>query len=50
MLGGYRSLFRAVERAGNAIFTRRVRPSRPRMLAAVATTVLLGPTVPRWWR
>lgn len=50
MLGGYRSLFRAVERAGTTIFTRRVRPSRPRMLAAVATTVLLGPKSPRWRR
>ncbi len=47
MLGGYRSLFRAVERAGTAIFTRRVRPARPRMLAAVAATVLLGPPSPR---
>jgi phytoene synthase len=49
MFGGYRSLFRAVERAGTAIFTRRVRPSRPRMLAAVATTVLLGTALPRRW-
>lgn len=49
MFGGYRSLFRAVERAGAAIFTRRVRPSRPRMLTAVAATVLLGPCSPRRW-
>lgn len=49
MFGGYRSLFRAVERAGTAIFTRRVRPTRPRVLAAVATAVLLGPQSPRWW-
>jgi phytoene synthase len=48
MFGGYRSLFRAVERAGAAIFTRRVRPPRSRMLAAVATTVLSGPAAPRW--
>ncbi len=49
MFGGYRALFRAVERAGTAIFTRRVRPSRPRMLSAVAATVLLGPDRPRLW-
>lgn len=49
MFGGYRTVFRAVVRAGSTIFTRRVRPARPRVLAGVAATVLLGPRSPRRW-
>ena len=43
MFGVYRSLLGSVRRAGREIFTRRVRPSRPRLLAAAARTILLGP-------
>jgi len=43
MFGVYRSLLGAVGRAGREIFSRRVRPGRPRLLAAAAGTVLVGP-------
>jgi phytoene synthase len=43
MFGVYRSLFAAVRRAGTTIFTARVRPARPRMLASAAATLCLGP-------
>lgn len=43
MFGVYGSLFRAVRRAGTAIFTRPVRPSRIAAVAAGAATILLGP-------
>jgi phytoene synthase len=43
MFGIYRSIFTAVRRAGTGIFVDRVRPSRPRLLAAAAGTLLLGP-------
>lgn len=43
MFGVYRSLFAAVRRAGTAIFTARVRPARPRLLASAAATLCLGP-------
>jgi phytoene synthase len=43
MFGVYRSLFAAVRRAGPAIFTTRVRPTRSRLLAAMGTTLLVGP-------
>jgi phytoene synthase len=43
MFGVYRSLFAAVRRAGPAIFTARVRPARPRVLASAAATLCLGP-------
>jgi phytoene synthase len=43
MYGVYRSLLGAVHRAGREIFIRRVRPSRLRLLAAAAGTVLVGP-------
>jgi phytoene synthase len=45
MFGVYRSLLRAVRRAGRGIFTERVKPAKPRLLAAAATTLLAGP---RW--
>jgi phytoene synthase len=48
MFGVYRSLLHAVRRAGVAIFSRRVRPSRPRALAAATATILLGPRASRW--
>jgi phytoene synthase len=48
MFGVYGSVFRAVRRAGTRIFTERVRPGRGAMLAAGATTVLLGPRHLRW--
>jgi len=44
MFGVYRSLLAAVRRAGPAIFTNRVRPAKPRLLAAAAATLLLGPS------
>ena len=44
MFGVYRSLLGAVRRAGPTIFTRRVRPSKPRILTAAAATVMLGPS------
>ena len=47
MFGVYRRLFEAVRRAGPRIFTARVRPSRPAILAAAARTILLGPGHPR---
>jgi phytoene synthase len=43
MFGVYRSLFGAVRRAGTAIFTERVRPSRQRVIASAFTTLFLGP-------
>jgi len=43
MFGVYRSLFAAVRRAGPTIFTTRVRPPRFRLLAALGTTLLVGP-------
>ena len=49
MFGVYSRLFTAVRRAGPAIFTARVRPGRAALLAAAATTTLLGP-VPPWRR
>jgi hypothetical protein len=50
MFGVYGSVFRAVRRAGTAIFTRRVRPGRTAALAAGAATVLIGPRHLRWRR
>jgi len=47
MLGGYRTMFAAVRRAGAAIFTSRVRPGRPRLAAAALATVLAGPWLVR---
>jgi phytoene synthase len=47
MFGVYGSLLAAVRRAGRGIFTREVKPAKPRLLAAAATTVLVGPR-PRW--
>lgn len=44
MFGVYRSILRAVRRAGPAIFIRRVKPSKPRLLAAAAATLALGPS------
>jgi phytoene synthase len=46
MFGVYRRLFATVRRAGPRIFTARVRPSRVALLAAAATTTLLGPGRP----
>jgi phytoene synthase len=43
MYGVYRSLLGAVRRAGRGIFTERVKPAKPRLLAAAAATVLAGP-------
>ena len=43
MFGAYRSLFAAVQKAGPRIFTERVRPGRPRLMAATVATLLLGP-------
>lgn len=45
MFGVYRSLLRAVRRAGRGIFAERVKPAKPRLLAAATATVLVGP---RW--
>jgi len=47
MLGGYRTMFAAVRRAGADIFTRRVRPGRARLAAAALATVLAGPRLLR---
>jgi squalene-associated FAD-dependent desaturase len=43
MFGVYRSLFSAVRRAGPTIFTSRVHPGRPRLVAAALSTLCLGP-------
>jgi phytoene synthase len=43
MFGVYRSLLHAVRRAGRGVFTERVKPSKPRLLAAAAATLLAGP-------
>jgi phytoene synthase len=43
MFGVYRSLLHAVRRAGRSIFIRRVKPTKPRRLAAAAATLALGP-------
>ncbi|MBM4021752.1 MAG: phytoene/squalene synthase family protein [Planctomycetes bacterium] len=43
MFGVYRSLLRAVRAAGRGIFSRRVKPARPLLLAAAARGLLLGP-------
>ena len=48
MFGVYRAIFRRVRRAGTAIFTARVRPPRPALLAAAATTLVCGPERWRW--
>ena len=42
MFGLYRSMLATVRRAGPAIFTNRVRPSRPRLLAAAVATLFCG--------
>jgi phytoene synthase len=47
MFGVYRSLLHAVRRAGPAIFTTRVRLSKPRLLAAAAATLIAGPSFRR---
>lgn len=44
MFGVYRALLGAVRRAGPGIFATRVRPGRPRLAAAAAVTVALGPS------
>lgn len=43
MFGVYRAILRAVGRAGRDIYIRRVKPARPRLLAAAATTLVFGP-------
>ena len=43
MFGVYRSLLGGVRRSGREIFTRRVKPAKPRLLAAAAMTLCLGP-------
>lgn len=43
MFGAYRGLFGAVRRAGDGIFSQRVRPSRATLLAATCAGVVLGP-------
>jgi phytoene synthase len=43
MFGVYAALLRAVERAGQAIFVRRVRPGKPWLLVAAALAVCAGP-------
>lgn len=43
MFGVYAAIFDRVRRAGTSGFIHRVRPSRARLLAATATTLLLGP-------
>ena len=43
MFGAYGSLFAAVRKAGTRIYTERVRPGRPRLMAATLATLLLGP-------
>lgn len=47
MFGVYGGLLSAVRRAGAGIFSLRVRAARPALLAAAATTILLGPRRPR---
>ncbi|MFM8734690.1 MAG: phytoene/squalene synthase family protein [Pirellulales bacterium] len=42
MFGVYRAILGAVRQAGSSIFTRRVSPPRPRLLAAAAGTLLCG--------
>jgi len=43
MYGAYHALFKAVRRAGTAIFTRRVRPPRALVLAKTLAGVVVGP-------
>jgi len=43
MFGVYRSLFAAVRGSGTRIFTARIRPSRPALLAAALKTLVVGP-------
>ncbi len=43
MFGVYRSVLSAVTHAGTAIFTKRVRPSRPALISSAVATVLMGP-------
>lgn len=43
MFGVYRSLLAAVKRAGRTIFIQRVKPPKPRLIAAAAITLLAGP-------
>lgn len=43
MFGAYHALFRAVRRAGDGIFTRKIRPSRAALLVATVGGVVLGP-------
>jgi len=43
MFGVYRAMLRAVGRAGRGIFISRVKPARPWLLAAAATTLAFGP-------
>jgi len=47
MFGVYRSMLGAVRRAGPGIFTARVRPSRPRLVAAGLATLVAGVRVTR---
>ena len=47
MFGVYRSLLGAVRRAGRGIFTRKVKPAKPRLLVAAAATLVLGPRAGR---
>lgn len=42
MFGVYRAILCAVRHAGTSIFTQRVSPSRPRLLAAAASTLVCG--------
>jgi len=49
MLGGYRTIFAAVRRAGTSIFTTRVMPRRARLAVAALATVLVGPGLMREW-
>ena len=50
MYGVYRSLLAAVGRAGPAIFTTRIRPSRPVVIASAVATILTGIVRPRGFR
>jgi phytoene synthase len=43
MFGVYRSLLSAVKRAGRTIFIQRVKPSKPRLMAAAVVTLMTGP-------
>lgn len=43
MFGVYRALLGAVRRAGRGIFTRRIKPPKPRLLGAAVATLVLGP-------